>query len=52
MAKCNTFYKILRNIVIFYKLSKGYEMSIIINNAQSLFERFENSIEMWAKKVF
>ncbi len=27
-------------------------MSIIIINAQSLLERFENSIEMWAKKFF
>lgn len=52
MAKCNTFYKILRKTVIFCKIIKGYAMLIIINNAQSLFERFENSVEMWAKKVF
>jgi len=27
-------------------------MSLIIENAESLFERFENSIEKWAEKVF
>jgi len=27
-------------------------MSIIIKNAESLFERFENSLEIWAKKIF
>ena len=34
-----------------YKL-KGYEMSVIIKNAESLFERFENTIEVWAEKLF
>jgi len=27
-------------------------MSIIIKNAESLFERFESSLEIWAEKIF
>jgi len=27
-------------------------MAIIIKNVETLFERFENSIERWATKVF
>jgi len=27
-------------------------MSLLIKNAESLFERFENEIEKWAEKVF
>jgi len=31
---------------------KGYEMSIIIKNAESMFERFESKMERWAEKLF
>jgi len=27
-------------------------MSMIIKNAETMFERFENTLEVWAKKVF
>jgi len=27
-------------------------MSIIIKNAETLFERFESKMEMWAEKIF
>jgi len=27
-------------------------MSLLIKNAETLFERFENRIEMWAEKLF
>ena len=31
---------------------KGYEMSLVLKNAESLFEKFENCIEEWAEKIF
>jgi hypothetical protein len=31
---------------------KGYKMSIIIKNAESMFERFESKMEIWAEKLF
>jgi len=27
-------------------------MAILIKNAETLFERFENKMEMWAEKLF
>lgn len=35
-----------------YLKEKGYKMSIIIKNAESLFERFESKMEIWAEKLF
>ena len=52
MAFCHTFYIYIEICVLFCIFNKGCEMSMIIKNAESLFERFENSIEMWASKVF
>lgn len=31
---------------------KDIKMALIIKNAETLFERFENSMEAWAKKIF
>jgi hypothetical protein len=31
---------------------KGLKMSLIMKNAESLFEKFENSVEKWANKIF
>lgn len=31
---------------------KGYKMAIIIKNAESFFEKFENKMEIWAEKLF
>ena len=42
----------MNKCVVLFKLSKGFEMAIIIKNAESLFERFENSIGDWAEKIF
>jgi len=47
------FFTITSKIVYYLSnLTKGYDMSIIIENAQSLFQRFENSVEEWADKLF
>ncbi len=35
-----------------YLKEKGYKMSIIIKNAESMFERFESKMEIWAEKIF
>jgi len=31
---------------------KGYKMSIIIKNAESMFEKFEKRMEEWAERLF
>lgn len=52
MTNCHIYLQfVILCIKCVYKL-KGYEMSLIIKNAESLFERFENSIEEWAEKLF
>ncbi len=38
------------NIVTF--LNKGDAMSLIIKNAENLFEKFERRLENWAEKLF
>ena len=45
MTNCNNFYTYSHNCVKLSQKLKGYEMSMIIKNAESLFERFENSVE-------
>jgi len=35
-----------------YLKEKGCKMSIIIKNAESMFERFESKMERWAEKLF
>ena len=34
------------------QLIKGFEMVIMVKNAQSLLEKIENSIEIWAERIF
>jgi len=31
---------------------EGYKMSIIIKNAETMFEKFESKMELWAEKLF
>ncbi len=52
MTNCHIYIKKSKYIVIFLKFTKGFEMALIIRNAESLLEKFENSIEEWAKKIF
>jgi hypothetical protein len=52
MTICHKIKIKLQLSVIFSKLIEGFTMLIIIKNAESLFERFENSLELWAEKVF
>ena len=52
MAICHIFIENSNKGVIFSKLTKGFEMALIIKNAETLFERFENSIGEWAEKIF
>ena len=34
------------------QLIKGYEMVMMVKNAQSLLEKIENNIEIWAERIF
>ncbi len=52
MTNCHIILLFFNKSVIFSKLTKGFEMALIIKNAESLFERFENSIGDWAEKIF
>ena len=54
MTFCHTFYILLQYGVILFQFitNKGNKMSIIIKNAENMFERFETSIEKWAEKIF
>ena len=52
MTICHIFNAIVKKYVVLNKLFKGFEMSILIENAQSLFQRFENSIEILAERFF
>jgi len=46
------FLYLIEIICTILKYIKGSDMAIMVKNAQSLLERFENSIEKWAQKVF
>jgi len=52
MSICHIFYIYCHLCVLFLKLIKGFEMSLIFKNAESLFQKFENQVEIWAEKVF
>ena len=52
MTKCHSFSLYTKNLVVYVIFNKGFVMSMIIKNAESIFEKFERSIEMWASKVF
>jgi len=39
-------------ILIKIKKNKGYKMSVLIKNAESLFQKFENIVEDLARKLF
>ena len=46
----NFYYK-MKYYFLYLKI-KGLNMSVIIKNAESLFERFESKMEIWAEKLF
>ncbi len=52
MTNCHTFIEKITKSVVFTKLTKGFEMSILLKNAESLFERFEKVVEEIAERVF
>lgn len=52
MTICHTFIQKITISVVFTKLTKGFEMSILLKNAESLFERFEKVVEEIAERVF
>ncbi len=52
MSICHIFYFFYKKHVISNNLSKGFKMLIFIENAQSLFQKFENNIEILANRFF
>ena len=54
MSICHIFKFLFQSQVKYdkFKDKKGFKMAIIIENVETLFQRFENSIEKWATKVF
>ena len=52
MTICHIFNTFVKKYVVLSSLFKGFKMSILIENAQSLFQRFENNIEILAKRFF
>lgn len=52
MSICNIFYNKVSKCVVLSKLIKGFVMSEMIKNAETLLERVEKTIEIWASKVF
>ena len=46
----NIYFKMMYYFI--YLKEKGCKMSIIIKNAESMFERFESKMEIWAEKLF
>lgn len=52
MSFCHIFKVNLHFFIKFVNKCKGYEMSVVIKNAESLFQRFENCVQIWAEKLF
>jgi len=52
MTICHIILKKITKSVVYTKLTKGFEMSILLKNAESLFERFEKVVEEIAERVF
>ena len=52
MTICHIIFNNVNKCVLLSKFNKGFDMALIIKNAESLFERFENSIGDWAEKIF
>jgi len=52
MTICHIFNEKCQNRVVSSKSTKGFKMSMIIKNAESLFEIFESNIGIWAEKIF
>ncbi len=44
--------KYLFYVIFLQSQKKGCKMSPIIKNAETLFERFESKMELWAEKLF
>ncbi|PHQ91886.1 MAG: hypothetical protein COB42_02740 [Sulfurimonas sp.] len=52
MTICNINVNNNKKYVLYVNFIKGFDMSIVIKNVESLFEKFEKSIEIWAEKLF
>jgi hypothetical protein len=52
MTICHIIIQNITKSVVFIKLTKGFEMSILLKNAESLFEKFEKVVEEIAERVF
>jgi hypothetical protein len=53
MSICHIFHHKCHFYVLFIQLKKeGEQMSLLIKNAETLFERFESKMEVWAEKLF
>ena len=52
MTICNIFIKYTIYVYNLTIKQKGFEMSIMIKNAESIFKKFENSIEKLANRFF
>jgi len=46
------FLSIIKKMCTICQLIKGYKMSIMVKNAQSLLKKIENNIEIWAERIF
>lgn len=52
MTICHINISNIKKYVLYVNFIKGFDMSIVIKNVESLFEKFEKSIEIWAEKLF
>jgi hypothetical protein len=52
MTKCNIFYTNDKKCVLFVNYLKGFTMSLMVKNAQSWLEKFENRLETIAERLF
>lgn len=52
MTICNIFYSFVKKSILFEIKKEGLKMKMVVKNAKSLFERFENSLERLAEILF
>lgn len=52
MTICNIFYSLLKKSILFEIKQEGLKMKIVVKNAKSLLEKFENYFERVAEILF